>query len=199
MTANTYIALGVGYLLGSIPFAYLLARRHRGIDLRAAGSGNVGAANLLRNSTKKIGISAMALDVAKGIASVLVARQIDPGTTTGPAVAGIAAVLGHIYPVWLGLRGGKGVATTCGVFSVLAPQATAIATLVFLALVWWTRYISLGSVAGSVILAPLAYLYGAPEVTVIAAILVAAIIVHRHRSNLRRVFAGIERRLGQSA
>ena len=98
----------------------------------------------------------MALDVGKGIASVLVARQIDPGAT-GPAVAGIAAVLGHIYPVWLGFRGGKGVATTCGVFSILAPQATAIATLVFLVLVWWTRYISLGSVAGSVILAPLAY------------------------------------------
>ncbi len=198
MSADTFIALGVGYLLGSIPFAYLLARRHRGIDLRVAGSGNVGAANLLRNTTKKIGVSAMALDVGKGIASVLVARQIDPGTA-GPAVAGIAAVLGHIYPVWLGFRGGKGVATTCGVFSVLAPQATAIATLVFLALVWWTRYISLGSVAGSVILAPLAYLYGAPEVTVMAAIIVAAIIVHRHRSNLRRVFAGIERRLGQSA
>jgi glycerol-3-phosphate acyltransferase PlsY len=85
------------------------------------------------------------------------------------------------------------------VFSILAPQATAIATLVFLALVWWTRYISLGSVAGSVILAPLAYMYGAPEVTVIAALFVAAIIIHRHRSNLRRVFAGIERRLGQSA
>ena len=198
MTINTYIALTVGYLLGSIPFAYLLARRHRGIDLRLTGSGNVGAANLLRNTTKKIGVSAMALDVGKGIASVLVARQIDPGTT-GPAVAGIAAVLGHIYPVWLGFRGGKGVATTCGVFSILAPQATAIATLVFLALVWWTRYISLGSVAGSVMLAPLAYMYGAPEVTVIAAVIVAAIVVHRHRSNLRRVFAGIERRLGQSA
>ncbi len=79
MTANTYIALSVGYLFGSIPFAYLLARRHRGIDLRQAGSGNVGAANLLRNTTKKIGVSAMALDVGKGIASVLVARQIDPG------------------------------------------------------------------------------------------------------------------------
>ena len=198
MTANTYIALIVGYLLGSVPFAYLLARRHRGIDLRVAGSGNVGAANLLRTTTKKIGVSAMALDVSKGIASVLVARQIDPGTT-GPAVAGIAAVLGHIYPVWLGLRGGKGVATTCGVFSILAPQATAISTLAFLVLVWRTRYISLGSVAGSVVLAPLAYLYGAPEVTVIAAIIVAAIVVHRHRSNLRRVFAGIERRLGQNA
>jgi acyl phosphate:glycerol-3-phosphate acyltransferase len=198
MNITTFIVLIAGYLIGSIPFAYLLARRHRGIDLRVAGSGNVGASNLLRTTTKKIGVSAMALDVGKGLASVLVARQIDPGAT-GPAVAGIAAVLGHIYPVWLGFRGGKGVATTCGVFSILAPQATAIATLLFLALVWWTRYISLGSVAGSIILAPLAYITGAGEMTVIAAVIVAAIIVHRHRSNLRRVFAGIERRLGQRA
>lgn len=198
MTLTTFIVLAAGYLLGSIPFAYLLARRHRGIDLRIAGSGNVGAANLLRTTTKKIGVSAMALDVCKGIASVLLARQIDPGAA-GPAVAGIAAVLGHIYPVWLGFRGGKGVATTCGVFSILAPQATAIATVVFLVLVWWTRYISLGSVAGSVILAPLTYVLGGPDVTVIAAIIVAAIVVHRHRSNLKRVFAGIERRIGQSA
>ena len=198
MNISTFIALFAGYLLGSIPFAYLLARRHRGIDLRLAGSGNVGAANVLRVTTKKIGVSAMALDVAKGIASVLVARQIDPGAT-GPAVAGIAAVLGHIYPVWLGFRGGKGVATTAGVFTILAPQAAAIATLIFLGLVWWTRYISLGSVAGSIILAPLAYMTGSPDVTVIAAIMVAAIVTHRHRSNLRRVFAGIERRLGQSA
>jgi glycerol-3-phosphate acyltransferase PlsY len=198
VSITTYIVLAAGYLFGSIPFAYLLARRHRGIDLRLAGSGNVGAANLLRTTTKKIGVSAMALDVGKGIASVLVARQIDPGAT-GPAVAGIAAVLGHIYPVWLGFRGGKGVATTCGVFSILAPQATLIATLVFLALVWWTRYISLGSVAGSIMLAPLAYLTGAAEATIIAATIVAAIILHRHRSNLRRVFAGVERRLGQNA
>ena len=198
MSITTFIVLIAGYLIGSIPFAYLLARRHRGIDLRVAGSGNVGASNLLRTTTKKIGVSAMALDVGKGLASVLVARQIDPGAT-GPAVAGIAAVLGHIYPVWLGFRGGKGVATTCGVFSILAPQATAIATLLFLALVWWTRYISLGSVAGSIILAPLAYITGAGEMTVMAAVIVAAIIVHRHRSNLRRVFAGIERRLGQRA
>jgi glycerol-3-phosphate acyltransferase PlsY len=115
VTITTFIVLVAGYLLGSIPFAYLLARRHRGIDLRLAGSGNVGAANLLRTTTKKIGVSAMALDVCKGIASVLLARQIDPGAT-GPAVAGIAAVLGHIYPVWLGFRGGKGVATPAACF-----------------------------------------------------------------------------------
>lgn len=198
VTISTFVSLFVGYALGSIPFAYLLARRHRGIDLRLAGSGNVGSANVLRTTTKKIGVSAMALDVAKGIASVLVARQIDPGPT-GPAVAGVAAVFGHIYPVWLGLRGGRGVATTFGVFTILAPQAAAMAAAVFLVFVWWTRYISLGSVAGSVMLAPIAYLTGAPEVTVIAAMIVAAIVVHRHRSNLRRVFAGIERRLGQNA
>lgn len=198
MITTNISVLAVGYLIGSIPFVYLLARRHRGIDLRRAGSGNVGAANVLRTTTKKIGVSAMALDVSKGIASVLVARQIDPGAT-GPAIAGIAAVLGHIYPVWLGFRGGKGVATTCGVFAVLAPQAAALATAVFLVLVWRTRFISLGSVAGSVILAPLAYVTGAPEVTVVAAAVVAAIVTHRHRTNLRRVFAGIERRLGQRA
>jgi glycerol-3-phosphate acyltransferase PlsY len=194
---STIIVLITGYLFGSIPFSYLLARRHRDIDLRVTGSGNVGAANLLRATTKKIGVSAMALDVAKGIASVLVARQIEPGATA-PAVAGIAAVLGHIYPVWLGFRGGKGVATTCGVFSILAPQATLVATIVFLALVWWSRYISLGSVVASILLAPLAYVTDAPGVTVGAAAIVAAIIVHRHRSNLARVSAGIERRLGQN-
>jgi len=193
-----FLVLVVGYFLGSIPFAYLLARRHRGVDLRLAGSGNVGAANLLRITTKKIGVSAMALDMGKGIASVLVARQIDPGAA-GPAVAGIAAVLGHIYPVWLGFRGGKGVATTCGVFSILAPQATAIAGIFFIITVWWTKYISLGSVVASAVLGPLAYLTGSSEFTVIAAFVVAAIVIHRHRSNLGRVFAGIERRIGQRA
>ena len=196
---NTFVVIIVGYLLGSIPFAYLLARRHRGIDLRLAGSGNVGAANVLRTTTKKIGVSAMALDMGKGIASVLVARQIDPAGTTGPAVAGIAAVLGHIYPVWLGFRGGKGVATTCGVFSILAPPAAALAGAVFLVTVWWTKYISLGSVVASALLAPLAILTGATDITVIAAFAVAAIVIHRHRANLSRVFAGIERRIGQRA
>jgi glycerol-3-phosphate acyltransferase PlsY len=197
MHVSTVIVLIAGYLLGSIPFAYLLARRHRGIDLRVSGSGNVGAANLLRTTTKKIGVSAMVLDMGKGIASVLVARQIDPGAT-GPTVAGIAAVLGHIYPVWLGFRGGKGVATTCGVFAVLAPLATAIASVFFIVTVWWTRYVSLGSVVASALLGPLAYLTGAPGITVIGAVIVAGIVIERHRSNLSRMMAGVERRIGES-
>lgn len=196
MHVGTFVVLIVGYLLGAIPFAYLLARRHRGIDLRLAGSGNVGAANLLRTTTKKIGVSAMALDMGKGIAAVLVARQIEPGVTA-PAVAGIAAVLGHIYPVWLGFRGGKGVATTCGVFAVLAPAATAIAGLFFIVTVWWTRYVSLGSVVASAMLGPLAYVTGSPGIAVMGAFLAGAVVIQRHRTNLSRVISGVERRIGQ--
>jgi glycerol-3-phosphate acyltransferase PlsY len=196
MHLSTCVVLIVGYLLGAIPFAYLLARRHRGIDLRLAGSGNVGAANLLRTTTKKIGVSAMALDMGKGIAAVLVARQIDPGVTA-PAVAGIAAVLGHIYPVWLGFRGGKGVATTCGVFAVLAPAATAIAGLFFIVTVWWTRYVSLGAVVASAMLGPLAYVTGSPGIAVIGAFLAGAVVIQRHHTNLSRVISGVERRIGQ--
>lgn len=190
------IAVISGYLLGSVPFAYLLARRHRGIDLRRAGSGNVGAANLLRTTTVKIGIGAMALDMAKGVLSVMLARQLEPGSSA-PAAAGIAAVLGHIYPVWLKFRGGKGVATSCGVFAVLAPWATVMASLLFLVTVWWTKYVSLGSVIASALLGPLAYLTGSPFVTVLGAIIVGALIVQRHRSNLARILAGSERRIGQ--
>jgi glycerol-3-phosphate acyltransferase PlsY len=190
------IAVISGYLLGSVPFAYLLARRHRGIDLRRAGSGNVGAANLLRTTTIKIGVGAMALDMAKGVLSVMVARQLEPGPSA-PAAAGIAAVVGHMYPVWLKFRGGKGVATSCGVFAVLAPWATVMAGLVFIVSVWWTKYISLGSVIASALLGPLAYLTGSPVVTVAGAIIVGALIVHRHRSNLARIMAGSERRIGQ--
>jgi glycerol-3-phosphate acyltransferase PlsY len=198
MHVTTVVVLITGYLLGSIPFAYLLGRRHRGIDLRMAGSGNVGAANLLRTTTKKIGVSAMALDMGKGIASVLVARQIESGSAA-PTIAGIAAILGHIYPVWLGFKGGKGVATTCGVFAILAPQATAIAGVFFLATVWWTRYISLGSVVASAFLGPLAYVTGSPVIVVIGATIAAAIVIERHRANLGRVMAGVERRIGQRA
>ncbi len=196
MHATTFLVPIAGYLLGSIPFAYLLARRHRGIDLRLAGSGNVGAANLLRATTKKIGVSAMAMDVAKGVASVLMARQIDAGAA-GQTAAGIAAVLGHVYPVWLGFKGGKGVATACGVFAVLAPVATVLASASFLVVVWWTRYVSLGSVVASAMLPPLAYLTGSAQITVLGAAIAAVVVIARHRSNLSRMAAGVEHHIGE--
>src|SRR3954453_6665101 len=136
--------VAVGYLLGSIPFAYLLSRRWTGLDIRQAGSGNVGAANVLRTSGVMAGIMVMLLDVAKGAGSVLVAQRLSPGDTA-PAAAGLAAIVGHIYPVWLRFKGGKGVATAAGVFSVLTPLALPPALAIFAIAVWLAEYISLRS------------------------------------------------------
>ena len=186
-----------GYLAGSVPFAYLLARR-AGVDVRVAGSGNVGAANVLRTAGTWRGISVMLLDVTKGMAAVALAQIASSGPAV-PAVSGAAAIVGHIYPVWLRFHGGKGVAVAAGVFGMLTPAATAIAAVLFLATVGATRYVSLGSLAASLALPPIAWLTGAPGAVVIAAAATAALIVFRHRGNLRRLRAGTERRMGRSS
>jgi glycerol-3-phosphate acyltransferase PlsY len=185
-----------GYLLGSVPFAFVLARR-RGVDIRLAGSGNVGAANVLRTSGVAVGLIVMALDAFKGAGSVLMAQRWAAGDTTAPAVAGLAAVIGHVYPVWLRFRGGKGVATAAGAFSILTPWAMLPALVVFVTTVWATRFISLGSVAATLTLGPVAYALHAPDAVVIAASASAGIVVFRHRANLARVWRGTERRIGQ--
>jgi acyl phosphate:glycerol-3-phosphate acyltransferase len=190
------VAIAIGYLLGSIPFAFLLSRRFGGIDIRRTGSGNVGAANVLRTSGARAAIVVMLLDVAKGAGSVLVAQRWMAGDTA-PAAAGLAAIIGHIYPVWLRFRGGKGVATACGVFTVLTPGAMLPAVLLFVATVWATGFISLGSLMASVALGPLAYGLEAPRAAVAAALGAAAVIVFRHRSNLARLRTGTERRISQ--
>jgi glycerol-3-phosphate acyltransferase PlsY len=189
------VAVTLAYLVGSVPFAYLLARR-RGIDLRLVGSGNIGATNVLRSSGVRAAVVAMVLDALKGSVAVLVAERLTGGATA-PVAAGVASVVGHIYPVWLRFRGGKGVATAAGVFAVLAPLALGIASLVFLAAVWLTRFISVGSMVGAVTLAVVAGFVDAPTVVVVGAGLCAGIIVHRHRANLSRLLAGTERRIGQ--
>jgi glycerol-3-phosphate acyltransferase PlsY len=188
------LAVLLGYLAGSVPFAFLLARR-AGIDVRAAGSGNVGAANVLRTTGTGRAVAVMALDVAKGAAAVALAYLASGGAALA-ALTGAAAVVGHIYPVWLRFHGGKGVAVAAGVFAVLTPLATAVAALLFLITVWSTRYVSLGSVAATVALPPTAWLAGAPAAVVGTAWGTAALIVFRHRSNLRRLRAGTERRIG---
>ena len=184
-----------GYLLGSIPFALLTARRWSATDLRQVGSGNLGAANVMRTSGVKAGMLVALLDVLKGAASVVLAERLS-SSAAAPAVAGFAAIVGHIYPVWLRFRGGKGVATACGVFSVLTPLAVPPALAVFVASVWITKYISLGSVLASIALPPLAYALGGQVPAVAAAFAASAIIVFRHRSNVGRMRAGTERRLG---
>jgi glycerol-3-phosphate acyltransferase PlsY len=163
--------------------------------LRTSGSGNVGAANVFRTCGPAVGFGALALDVAKGAVTVVLAQQCGDDAAT-PTAAGIAAVIGHCFPLWLGLRGGKGVATACGAFAMLVPLGTAMAGVVFVITVWWTRYVSLGSVVATVLLGPLAYVTSAPQAVVIGAFVAAAIIVERHRPNLVRVLTGAERRIG---
>jgi glycerol-3-phosphate acyltransferase PlsY len=183
----------VAYFVGSIPFAFLLSRR-RGIDLREVGSGNVGAANVLRTSGPVMGVAAMLLDALKGVLAVVVAQRVAGGPATAVA-AGLASVVGHIYPVWLRFHGGKGVATAAGVFGVLTPSALAAASAVFLLAVWVTRFVSVGSMAAALTVAILAAVGDTPGVVAAGAAIIAAIIINRHRTNLARLVAGTERKL----
>ncbi len=185
------------YAIGSIPFALLLARTW-GADLRQTGSGNLGAANVLRASGVTAGVLVAVLDIAKGALSVLLAQRLSD-SPSAPAFAGLAAIVGHIYPAWLRFRGGKGVATACGVFSVLTPIALPPALAIFFVGVWTTKYISLGSVLATITLPAIAYATGSPAVVVAAACAAAVLIVFRHRSNLARMRTGTERRVGARA
>jgi glycerol-3-phosphate acyltransferase PlsY len=185
----------LGYALGSVPFAFLLARR-AGIDVRVAGSGNVGAANVLRTTGTPLGIATVVLDVSKGAAAVLIAQSI-AGTAAAMAAAGVAAIVGHIYPVWLRFHGGKGVAVAAGVFGVLTPHATLAALAVFSLVVFVTRFVSLGSIAASVTLPPVATFAGAPRQVLLATCVSSGLILFRHRSNLRRLVERRERRIGE--
>jgi glycerol-3-phosphate acyltransferase PlsY len=191
----TALVLVAAYLLGSIPFSYLVARQ-RGVDVRRVGSGNVGATNVMRNVGRGAGLVAFVLDAAKGAVAALIAQRTGLGPALA-ALAAVAAIVGHMYPVWLRFQGGKGVATGAGAFLPLAPIATAVALVVFAATLALTRYVSLGSMVGAVTLAATAALTGAPRPVWIAAAVMAALIVWKHRANIRRVAAGTESRLGR--
>jgi glycerol-3-phosphate acyltransferase PlsY len=192
------MAILAAYGIGSMPFAWLLARRFGATDLRRVGSGNVGAANVFRASGATAGLLVALLDVAKGAASVVLADRLGAGPGTA-AAAGLAAIVGHVYPVWLHFRGGKGVATACGVFAVLTPAALAPALAVFVTTVWLTKYVSLGSVLATLTLPPIAYAMGSSVPVIAAACGASALIVFRHRANVGRLRAGTERRLGARA
>lgn len=190
-------AILIGYLIGSLPIGYLVTQGTRGIDLRRAGSGNVGAANVYRTSGLGIAIGVMLADAGKGAAAVLLAGGNAGGAGSIAAVAaGVAAVAGHVYPVWLGFRGGKGVATASGVFSVLSPLPTAIAAAAFALTVYRSRFVSLGSIVATLVLPIIEWLRpGLPAVD-IGATIVAALILFRHRGNMARLWSRTERALG---
>jgi glycerol-3-phosphate acyltransferase PlsY len=174
----------------------LLVRLRTGRDIRTEGSGNAGATNVLRSHGRVLGLAVAGLDIAKGAAAVLLVRALtaDPRYA---AAAGLAVVAGHVFPIFYGFRGGKGVATAVGAFAVLAPPATVVCVGVFIVVVAATRYVSLGSVVAMVLLPPIAgMLFRAPRAVVAAAAAVAVLIVIKHRENLRRLALGEERKLG---
>ena len=196
---NPTAALGVAgaYLLGSISFATLLVRLATGKDIRTEGSGNAGATNVLRSHGRGLGLAVALLDAGKGAAAVALVRWLTADPLYGAAAAA-AAVLGHVFPVFYGFRGGKGVATAVGAFLVLAPLATLICVGAFVVLVALTRYVSLGSVVGVCLLPPVAgLLFHAPLAVVAAGAAVAVLVVLKHTENLKRLAAGTERKLGQ--
>ncbi len=187
----------VAYLVGSIPFSFLVARAFGVEDVRRVGSGNVGATNVLRNAGKGAGALALLLDLGKGAAATALAGRLAPGEAALPAVAAVAAVIGHMYPVWLRFEGGKGVATGLGALAPLVPKAALAALAAFAVVAVATRYVSLGSVGGALVLTALVFAARGPDPVALAAALTAALVVFRHRSNLRRIFGGTERRVGQ--
>ena len=198
-------ALALAYLLGSIPFGFLLVRLLGGGDVRETGSGGTGATNVTRRAGKRAGLLTLLLDASKGAAAVLLARLLLAGEADGAwwvAASGAAAVVGHVFPVWLRFRGGKGVATGLGVFLVLAPLALLCALLAFAAVVWAWRYVSLGSITAACVLPLAVWALGGRDAgptsatpALIVAAAGAALIIFMHRANIRRLLRGEESKL----
>jgi glycerol-3-phosphate acyltransferase PlsY len=199
------LSIVAAYLVGSIPFGYLIVRARGGGDVRETGSGGTGATNVTRRAGRGAGVLTLALDAAKGALVALLARWLlapDFGINWWVAAASIAVVVGHVFPVWLKFRGGKGVATGLGVFLSLTPAAVALAALVFIAVVWATRYVSLGSMTATATLPLFVWLLSdrgdsdahvttfAPVMAV--AIIGGALIIFMHRANIGRVLNGTE-------
>jgi glycerol-3-phosphate acyltransferase PlsY len=184
----------VAYLIGSIPFGYLIVRKKMGADIRQTGSGGTGATNVSRRAGKAAGVLTLILDAAKGCAAVLIAKALT-GDDWVIAAAAIAALVGHIFPVWLGFRGGKGVAIGVGIFLVLAPIALLCAGVIFVAIVALTRYVSLGSIIAAMLIPVFVWLQSDLRPLMTAAIVGAALIVFAHRGNIQRLASGTESRI----
>jgi len=196
---RTCLLLALSYLIGSIPFSYLVARWFGVGDVRRVGSGNVGATNVMRSAGKTAGALAFLLDAAKGGAATYLVRRLDPGDVLIPSLAAIAAVLGHVFPVWLRFRGGKGVATGAGAFFPLAPLASGLSMVVFAAMLAASRYVSVSSIVAATSLPILAKSFGAPLAVWLSAAICVLVIVAKHRPNLQRLARGEERRVGRKA
>ena len=193
------LSLPIAYLLGSIPFGFLLVRWKTGTDVRTKGSGNIGATNVLRTTGKFLGILTLLLDVLKGASAVAIAQWLGAGDALWGALAALAVLLGHMFPVWLRFRGGKAVASMLGAYLVLTPLAMLATILIFALMLWKTRYVSLSSIVSAAVF-PLGVwlLYHNGLYTLVAAVC-AALIIYKHKSNMARLRAGTENRLGSRA
>jgi glycerol-3-phosphate acyltransferase PlsY len=197
---SVYLITAVAsYLLGTIPFGYILVRIFRGEDVRASGSGNIGATNVARTSPA-LGAVTLILDSGKGLAAVALARAFfggEPGKLL-LTVAALSAIVGHMYPVWLKFRGGKGVATSLGSFALIAPKSVVCLAALFLVIVAATRYVSLGSVVAAAVFPALVWIFheSVKPAQLALIVLASALIVWKHRQNISRLAAGTESKLG---
>jgi glycerol-3-phosphate acyltransferase PlsY len=193
--------LAASYLVGSIPFGLVLGRAFAGVDVRRSGSGNIGATNVARTAGRRLGVLTLVLDAAKGAIPVGVTAWAlgVPAAAGWPAAAGLAAFLGHVFPVWLGFRGGKGVATALGAFLALSPWLTLVAAFVFGLAFAGSKVVSVSSLAGAATLAAgAALVHGRDAPVTRVAVVVLLVIVLRHQSNIRRMLRGEESGLTRS-
>jgi acyl phosphate:glycerol-3-phosphate acyltransferase len=191
------LAVAAAYVVGAVPIGFLVARAFGVGDIRRHGSGNIGATNVLRTAGRLPGLATLVGDIAKGWVAVALAGWIDGGAPGALAVGAVAAVVGNCWSVFLGFRGGKGVATGLGALLRLTPLATLAALPVFLVVVLTTRFVSLGSLLGAACVPFGALALGAPRSAVAGAVAVTAIVVLRHHENIARLRAGTERRVGE--
>jgi glycerol-3-phosphate acyltransferase PlsY len=188
----TLLAAAIAYLLGAIPFGYLLVKWTTGRDVRAGGSGNIGATNVLRTSGRAAGIATLLLDIGKGYLAVWIAGRLSEHGVPAMCVAALAVMAGHSYPVFLQFKGGKAVACFVGAFLCLTPLALGAVLVVFVVVVAWTRFISMGSIVSAATF-PLAVWLMEKDVTMLAAGLIAGgFIIYKHSGNIARLHAGTE-------
>jgi acyl phosphate:glycerol-3-phosphate acyltransferase len=191
----------IAYLLGSIPFGLLIVRIRGGRDIRMVGSGNIGAANVTRNAGVLAGVLTLLFDAGKGYLAIWIAERWTHGNGRWMIAAALAAVIGHVFSIWLGFRGGKGVATTLGVFLAICPWAVAGAVAFWILVVLFWRYSSLGSIVAMAALPVLLYFFYAPhhappDAILWGTIVISILVLWKHRDNMRRLIAGEENRLG---
>jgi len=189
------------YFLGSVPFGILVAHLFdRGVDLRKVGSGNIGATNVSRAVGKAGGILTLLLDAGKGVfAMVLAYNFLDSRVDLWLALTGGAAILGHVFPVYLGFRGGKGVATALGIVAFLSPVTAFLLVVLFASVVYFTRYVSLASLCAAIALPPVMALLATSRSYVTLSLGICFLVIYTHRENIRRLLSGEERKLGVPA